>query len=95
MSTYRELDPEFVDKFLSSIYVDDLVTGSGDVELAYEFYAKSKLCLAEAGFKLRSLLQIPLTCSAASGKTSSRLITGEVKTPSPLTTNRMQEVRWV
>ena len=31
METYRELDPNFIDKFLSSIYVDDVVSGSRDL----------------------------------------------------------------
>ena len=53
LESYRDIDPAFVDKFLSSIYVDDLVSGSGDEEAAYELYMKSKLRLAEAGFKLR------------------------------------------
>ncbi len=53
MESYREEDPEFVDSFLSSIYVDDLVSGSADDESTYELYAKSKLRLAEAGFRLR------------------------------------------
>ena len=53
MDTYRELDPVFADKFQSSIYVDDLVSGSHDVESTYEFYAKSKLRLAVAGFNTK------------------------------------------
>ena len=53
LKSYYDADPEFVDKFLSSIYVDDLVSGAGSDESAYEFYSKSKLRLAEAGFKLR------------------------------------------
>ena len=40
---YRQADPAFVNKFLSTIYVDDLVSGSKDLESTYEFYAKSKL----------------------------------------------------
>ena len=49
MDTYRTVDHDFVDKFLSSIYVDDLVIGSTDVNSAYEFYEKSKRRLAVAG----------------------------------------------
>ena len=56
METYRDVDPSFVDKFLSSIYVDDVNLGSTDVELTYELYLKSKLRLAEAGFKLRKFV---------------------------------------
>ena len=56
LETYREADSAFVDQFLSSIYVDDLVTGCDDVESAHEFYLKSKLRLAAAGFKLRKFV---------------------------------------
>lgn len=56
METYREMDPTFVDKFLSSIYVDDVVSGSKDVESTYELYVKSKLRLAAASFKLRKFV---------------------------------------
>ena len=48
MEQHRQSDPDFVDKVLSSIYVDDLVSGSKDLEL----YMKAKLRLATAGFKL-------------------------------------------
>ena len=56
INTYCESDPCFVNKFLSSIYVDDVVTGATDVESAYTFYLKSKLRLADAGFKLRKFV---------------------------------------
>ena len=56
LRTYHEADPSFVDKFLSSIYVDDLVSGSNDVKSAHELYVKSKLRLATAGFKLRKFI---------------------------------------
>ena len=38
------------------IYCDDLLSWSDDVESAYDIYAKSKLCLAVAGFKLRKFI---------------------------------------
>ena len=56
MNTYRDLDPTFVDKFLSSIYVDDVVAGAGDVESTLEFYKKARHRLAAAGFRLRKFL---------------------------------------
>ena len=56
MRRYQEIDPLFVDKFLSSIYVDDVSLGSNDVESTYELYLKSKSRLAEAGFKLRKFV---------------------------------------
>ena len=52
METYRDIDPLFVDKFLNSIYVDDVSLGADDVESSYELYLKSKFRLSEAGFKL-------------------------------------------
>ena len=55
METYQA-DPDFVDKFLSSIYVDDLVSGSNDLESTYKFYKKSKLRLAIVGFRLRKFI---------------------------------------
>lgn len=56
IETYRNIDPSFVDCFLSSIYVDDLSLGSSDVESTYELYLKSKSRLAEGGFKLRKFV---------------------------------------
>ena len=56
MRKYQEIDPSFMDKFLSSVYVDDISLGSNNVESTYELYLKSKLRLAEAGFKLRKFV---------------------------------------
>ena len=56
METYRQADPEFVDKFLSSVYVDDVVSGSRDVETAYRFYEKSRQRLSVGGFRLRKFV---------------------------------------
>ena len=56
MDTYRKLDPKFVGKFLSSIYVDDLVSGAENVDSVFEFYQKSREQLAIAGFKLRKFV---------------------------------------
>ena len=53
---YKDKDPEFVDKFLRSIYVDDLSLGASDVESAYELYAKSRQRLAQGGFTLRKFV---------------------------------------
>ena len=53
---YKEADPEFVEKFLRSIYVDDLSSGAPEVDEAYELYLKSKLRLAEGGFNLRKFV---------------------------------------
>ena len=56
MEMYRSVDPHFVDKFCSSIYVDDLVAGSSDVKSAFKFYQKSRQRLAVAGFRLRKFI---------------------------------------
>ena len=56
IETYRHADPQFVDQFLSSIYVDDLVAGSSDVESTYHFYVKSRERLSAAGFNLRKFV---------------------------------------
>ena len=56
METYRQVDPEFVNKFLSSVYVDDVVSGSSDVETAYKFYEKSRQRLSVGGFRLRKFV---------------------------------------
>uniref|UniRef100_A0A1X7U6B8 Reverse transcriptase domain-containing protein n=1 Tax=Amphimedon queenslandica TaxID=400682 RepID=A0A1X7U6B8_AMPQE len=53
---YIERDPKFVAKFLHCIYVDDLTTGTSNVELGYEFYLKAKLRLAKAGFNHRKFV---------------------------------------
>lgn len=53
---YREVDPTFVDKFLLSIYVDDVSFSSPDVKSMYRLHQKSTECLSRAGFKLRLIL---------------------------------------
>ena len=53
---YREEDPEFVERFLRSIYVDDLSSGAPESDTGYELYLKSKVRLAEGGFNLRKFV---------------------------------------
>ena len=53
---YKESDPEFVEKFLHSIYVDDLSSGAPETNTGYELYLKSELRLAEGGFSLRKFV---------------------------------------
>ena len=53
---YSHIDPQFVEKFIQSIYVDDVTYGSSDVEEAYQLYLSSKNRLAEGGFNLRKFL---------------------------------------
>ena len=56
METYRTTDPEFVEKFLSSIYVDDISFGSNGVQPTYDLYQKAKSRLKEGGFCLRKFI---------------------------------------
>ena len=53
---YEQCDPSFTQKFLKSIYVDDLTSGDGDVDSTFELYVKSKLHLKEAGLNLRKFV---------------------------------------
>ena len=53
---YKNEDPEFVDPFLCSIYVDDLLSGAADNNAAYELYLKCKLRLPEGEFYLRKFM---------------------------------------
>ena len=53
MDKYRYTDEVFVDKFLHSIYVDDLSFGADTAEAGYELYLKSKKYLRKGGFNLR------------------------------------------
>ena len=46
-------DPEFVVNLLNSFYVDDLVSGEGDLVKCLSLYQKSMKCLSEGGFNLR------------------------------------------
>ena len=50
---YRAGNPLFVDKFIHSIYVDDLTSGSDTEEGAIDLYTK---CMAEAEFNLRKFI---------------------------------------
>ena len=56
ISKYKDVDPEFVRRMIESFYVDDLVTGEKDTGNAFQLYVKSKLRMAEGGFKLRKWL---------------------------------------
>ena len=53
---YEQCDPAFTQKFLESIYVDDLTSGDSDLDRTFEFYVKSKLRLMDAGFNLRKFV---------------------------------------
>ena len=91
MQSYEHSDPLFVNKFLSSTYVDDVSLGAADVDSTYELYLKSKLRLAEAGFKLRRTQPTYVVVSQAmSSHSTPRLM----PTPSSLKTNHMPGLSW-
>lgn len=56
MEKYRTSDPPFVDQFVRSVYVDDMMPGADTEEEALEFAMKSRQWLAEAGFNLRKFV---------------------------------------
>ena len=52
MSKYSTVDKEFVDKFLSSLHVDDLSTGAKNVDEAFDYFCNCKDRLEEVSFNL-------------------------------------------
>ena len=56
MESFKDIDLPYVEKFLKSIYVDDVTLGADDEEELYDLYEKSKRRLAEGGFNLRKLI---------------------------------------
>ena len=53
---YENEDPEFVQKLLQSLYVDDIISGDSDDIGAYKLYIKAKSRLAEGGFNARKFV---------------------------------------
>jgi hypothetical protein len=56
ISAYQKEDPEFVERLLQSLYVDDIATGDEDEEETYQLYIKMKKRLAEGGFNTRKIV---------------------------------------
>ena len=50
---HEDLDSQFVKEFLSSLYVDDLSSGSDSVTDVFQLFLKSELHMQEAGFRMR------------------------------------------
>ena len=50
----KDKDPGFAGEMQSSLYIDDLVSGSGTVEEAYSMFMKAKRRLREAGFHMHN-----------------------------------------
>ena len=78
MEGYRIGDPLFVERFIRSIYVNDLTCGSDSEEGAIDLYTKSRQCMAEAGFNLRKFVSnSPAVQAHISSQTSSTTETGD------------------
>ena len=50
---YQDVHLEFVQRFLSGLYVDDLSSGDESVDKSFQLYMKSKFRMLEAGFNMR------------------------------------------
>ena len=53
LGKYCQTHPTLVKKLCESFYVDDLVTGAGDEEQAYQVFVQSRKMLKDGGFNLR------------------------------------------
>ena len=51
--TYENVDQNFVEKFLGSLYVDDNINGDGSYETTFELYKTSVAYMKDPGFELR------------------------------------------
>ena len=61
INKFVEVDPEFVEKLLDSLHVDDLITGCDNDSEAYMFFKKCINRLREGGFNLRKFNSNSLT----------------------------------
>ena len=52
LTTFAETDPEFVRKMVESFYIDDMVSGDGTIDRAFDLYSKAKVRMANGGFRL-------------------------------------------
>ena len=53
MKKYQDVDSEFVQRFSSSVHVDDLSSGDESVDKSFQLYLKSKFRMLEGGFNMR------------------------------------------
>lgn len=56
MEGYKDREPQFIEKFQRSIYVDDLTFGGDNDEEVFGLYKRAKSWLAEGAFKLRKFV---------------------------------------
>ena len=81
---YKDEDPEFVERFLRAIYVDDLSSGAPESDAGYELYLKSKVRLAEGGFNLRKFV-------SNSAELRERIQCNESRMSNPVTSENIVE----
>ena len=55
LNTCLPVDSALARELLKSLYVDDYVSGNGDVDIAFKLSKKIKLCLKSGGFNIRKL----------------------------------------
>ena len=53
LQKYADKDPEFVEKMMKSFYVDDLISGTKNLEEGVKLFRKCKVRFLEANFNLR------------------------------------------
>lgn len=53
LDKYNCDNPKLVELIRTGLYVDDLITGTDNVETAFQVYSKSKQIMKEAGLNLR------------------------------------------
>ena len=51
--TYENVDQNFIEKFLTNLYVDHNINRKNSYEKNFELYMKSVACMKDAGFELR------------------------------------------
>ena len=56
MEGYKDRDPQFIEKFQRSIYVDDLTFGGDNDEEVFGLYKRAKSWLAEGAFNLHKFV---------------------------------------
>ena len=53
VNQYAYVDPDFVNEFMRSLYVDDFASGSRYVRSAFQLSTKVKTRLSDGGFNMR------------------------------------------
>ena len=53
MNQYADIDKEFGTKFLRDLYMDDVISGTQDMECAFDFYLFIKTLMSRGCFELR------------------------------------------